>query len=682
MSIKMPSVLHDHIRLKGGWDQNTPSLELLPGVVRDAINFEANVTGGYTRIAGYERFDGREKPSDASITFIHFGSVIHSPAYGEVLTDTTSGASATVIASVSSGAQVIVVVIKRTGSFAAGDNIQVGASVVGAVAVPSVSLSASQYAQYTASAADYYRSSITAVPGSGAALGYVLYQDIVYAFRANAGGTAVDLYKSSATGWVNVPYFYEVYFTAASVAPAEGATLTKGAVTATVKRVVLQSGAYAGGTAAGKMIITAPAGGNFSAGAFTGGMTGTCAGIQTAITFAVGGKFEFDQGNLAGGTATNRVYGCDGVNRCFEFDGTVLVPIDTGLGALDKPKHIAVHKSYLIVSVASSLMFSVAGRPYCWDATLFAGEIGIGEDITGLKPLPGSSATAALLVTSRNNTSILYGTGYSTWNLVTYNSGSGALDYTLQNMADTYMMDDRGVAALKASLNYGNFDTSTLTFNINKFIEAHRANVTYATLDRRKSQYRIFFSDGFGLYITVVNGVMMGAMPVWYPTPVYMCDEGKYSTGAEASFFCGTDGFIYQLDKGTSFDGAAINAFFTLKYHSASSPRDLKRYRKAAVEVTGDGYCMLGFGYSLGYGKSEISQSNSSSYANNFALTKWDNFTWDAFSWDGSNVIPNECEMNGTAENVAITISSGTPYYKPFTVNSILVHHTARRAMR
>ena len=47
------------------------------------------------------------------------------------------------------------------------------------------------------------------------------------------------------------------------------ATVTQGAVTAIVNRVMTQSGAWLGATAVGQFVITNPAGGNFAAGAAT-----------------------------------------------------------------------------------------------------------------------------------------------------------------------------------------------------------------------------------------------------------------------------------------------------------------------------------------------------------------------------------------------------------------------------
>jgi len=65
MATGMPPVKYSLIQLQGGLDLVTPTLSLPPGIARSAVNFEVAITGGYTRIAGYERFDGQPNPSDA-----------------------------------------------------------------------------------------------------------------------------------------------------------------------------------------------------------------------------------------------------------------------------------------------------------------------------------------------------------------------------------------------------------------------------------------------------------------------------------------------------------------------------------------------------------------------------------------------------------------------------------------
>jgi hypothetical protein len=75
-------------------------------------------------------------------------------------------------------------------------------------------------------------------------------------------------------------------------------------------------------------------------------------------------------------------------------------------------------------------------------------------------------------------------------------------------------------------------------------------------------------------------------------------------------------------------------------------------------------------------------QPNSQTYAAPFVTTQWDAFTWDNFVWDGRTLLPTECEMLGTGENVQITVRSNSTDYAPFAVNSVIVHYTPRRGLR
>jgi len=670
--------------LKGGFDQITPTLQLDPGHARSALNYEAAVTGGYTRIFGYERFDGQAKPSDANYKVLFVTTLVNAPAIGATLTGGTSGATSTVIAL---GPNYIVTT-KQTGSYTLGENLNVGATLAGVYIVPNAVILPYDLARFQYLAGNVYRNLITAVPGSGTTLGCILFNDVVYAWRANVGGTAVNIYKSSAAGWVQVPLYNEISFTLGGTAtPADGAVLTQGGVTANVKRVVTAGGAgIVGawtGSAVGRLIIDTPVGGNFAAGAatLTGGATVTLSGVQTAIVIAPGGKMDFDVGTFIAGSNVNRIYGADGINRAFEFDGGVYVPITTGTSP-DTPKYVNIHKGYLTLCIKSSLIFSAPGLPYDYTALNGAGEIGAGDTITGSVVMPGAQQTAAMLVTTRTNTYMLYGIGAASFNFVSYNTGAGSIDYTAMNMSETYLMDDRGVASLASTLNYGNFNSATLTANIKPFIESKRGKTATATLNRYKSQYRVFFTDGMGLYITVVNQQLMGCMPVYFPNPVYQVFNGKFNSGEEATFFCSSNGFVYQMEKGTSFDGASIDGYLTLNQNNCGSPRMRKRFRKAAMEVSGSGYAEFNFGYALGYSSRNITQPTGIVYDTNISQMTWDNFTWDNFSWDGNSTLPNELEVVGTAENIAITIRSTTPYWQPFTLNSILLHYSGRRMMR
>ncbi len=679
--LKLPQVIPDIIVMQGGVDQMTPLLQLKSGVLRDALNFEANILGGYSRIYGYERYDGTALASAQSNQAVFIASFVNIPTVGQTLTGATSGATGYIL---EIGPN-YVVVTAVTGTFATPETVKVGTTVIGTTAIPGV-LTPAEQAAHTALAANYRRAFINPVPGSGPVRGVFIYNDILYAFRDNVGGTATLLYAASGSSWTNIPYLNEISFTAGTTVPVEGATLTQGGVTATLKRAVLQSGVWAG-SAAGRLIITNPSGGSFSAGAATiGSTTVTLSGTSTAITFATGGLFEVVVGNFSGQSATNRAYGCDGANRCWEFDGTVLVPIVTGFSP-DTPKHIAIHKNFLFAAVQGSVGYSAPGLPYDWTAIDGGGVIAFGDNITNMLELPGSQATATMGIWTLHNTYTLYGTGQSSWNSVPFNTGTGAYDYTAENMAHSYVFDSTGIIDMQTVLNYGNFASSAITYPINNFIQKNRTLVVGSCLNRLKSQYRLFFSNGYALYSTTIQGQYGQAnttynMPVLFPNPVNCVVSTKLSSGTEVAYFGSTNGYVYKMESGTSFDGVAINSYLTFVTNSVGSPQTEKHFRHARIEAIGQSYFNFLFGYILGYGTTDIVSNNKVQYENNVSTPYWDAFTWDAFTWDGGSIVPTDCDMQGDAENYAVSINCSSDAFYPFTINSIIVNYSPRRIKR
>jgi hypothetical protein len=683
---KFPPVRYDVFRLQGGLDLITPTLALKPGVARNALNFEVAVTGGYTRVPGYERFDGRAAPSNAGYAVITLNASVATVAVGNTI-QTSGGVKTGVVLAVDTVNNIIVYTLP-VGTFVNGDVILVGASSIGTVITTTAFMPSSlTQATYTAAAADVYRALIQVVPGSGPVRGVVYYNNVVYAWRNNAGGTAMAIYKSSTSGWVNVPLGWELPFNAGTNGPwAEGSTVygnTSGA-TGVVARVALSSGtAWVGGS--GRLILSATTG-TFQNGEIlkltnAGGVANaTCGGPAVAITLAPGGRVQTFLQSFGNNTA-QRIYGCDNVNRGFEFDGTVYVPITTGMPT-DTPANVAVHKNFLFFSFGPSVQNSGIGSPYVWSPVFGANEFVLPEVVTGLLPLPGTVNSGSLAIFSRSNTYILYGYGLATFNLVPYNTGVGATAYTAQNLSNAYALDDLGVISLASSENFGNFDSATLTFAIKPFIAARRNLAISSGLNREKSQYRVFYSDGSGVYITIVNGKAMGSMPVQLLDQMNCWCEGIQSASTESAFAGGALGYVYSMDVGTSFDGGAINASFTLNYNSEGMSRVLKRYRRASLEVAGLGYAAFSFGYSLAYGSTNVDQSASTIYTVPFSPANWDTFVWDAFVWDGQTLVPNEAECIGTGENIAVTVSTNSNLNVPFTINSITLHYTPRRGIR
>jgi len=688
-TLTFPKIDTDLVQFVGGLDQVTPTLRLKPGVPHEALNMECNVLGGFSRIGGYERFDGRTKPSTSTYSIVQVEAMLVTPVVGQTLTGNTTATTGSIIAV---GDVYVVLTLIVGAGFSTTEQVKVGATVIGQATDVTVEITPLLNAQYLNLAADIYRAFIASAPGSGPARGICSLNlsgvHTVFVFKNNAGATGCDLYKSTSSGWTQVAYLNEISFTLGGTGvPLDGDTLTRGADTAIIKRVMLESGSWAAGTAAGRFIVTTPAPGNFTAGAGTAGAVGvTLSGAQTAITMLPGGRFEMEASNFGGQLSSLRIYGCDKVNRGFEFDGVTLAPIKTGFST-DVPTHIKEHQTHLFISIGSSVAHSGIGTPYTWTALSGAAQYATGDTVTGFSVQPGAQNAPAMLITGLTSMKMMYGSaaaGTNPFQLVNYNTKAGAVEYSLQNFERTYFVDVQGLTDLTRVQEFGNFSRSTLTYQVQTFMDEKRSLLVESAIYRSKSQYRFFCSDGSGLYVTFENGKFVGAMPVLFAHPVSCVWTGTLPNGNEVQYVGAANGMVYELEKGSSFDGEAIDYSITMNWDSKKSPRVIKDYRLASLEMQGSFYASVTFAYVLGYGSNEFEQPAGIAYESNFrGPSKWDiGLLWDAFVWDGLTARPTELEMSGSAENFQVHLYGTSDYIYPFSMSSLITHYIPRLVMR
>ena len=671
---KIPSVpvQIETVLLRGGMDMHSAPSEAKPGTVRSGVNYCCAETGGYRRIGAYERFDGRQSPTQASPLILGYTS-FQTLSVGNVITGGTSGATGT-LAYVGE----YLAVVKVTGTFQVGESILVSAVAKGAISSLSPSVSSRLlYKAMKLAAENIYRADILKPTGSGPTRGGFRFGPDMYVWRDNAGATACNLWRSSNSGWVQVVFKYELAFTAGSgTPPAIASTITKGAVTAVVRKIVLTSGTWAGGTAAGRFVIDTIAGGPFTAGAFTAGVTATASGAEQAQTWSAGGRFEHVINDFATG---EKVYGCNGLNYAFEFDGTTISTIRTGM-ADDTPEHIQAHTNRLWLTFGPSLQHSGIGDPAAWTALLGAAEIRVGSNITCLSVLPGG-ANAAMLITTERSTHVLYGNSDADFKLNEFPNTSGAAARSTQIVGLQLMFGAAGLVSFTQAQEFGNFSAVSLTAQIRDFIQERGVTITDSVVNHRRSQYRAFFADGYGIYATIVQNQLIGVMPVKFPNPVIWAWNSGAATGDERTYFGDDTGMVYQLDIGTSFDGTPIDASLSTVFNSSKGDAVRKTYRSARIEVQGSSYAVISMRYELDYGRADVDQSESFDLELPIFSGRWGEGHWGDSDPDfgGRNLAPIETPLRGVGSNLSMTFSQSSALFDEYTLNSVTTLYSTRR---
>ena len=427
-----------------------------------------------------------------------------------------------------------------------------------------------------------------AVTGSGPIRGVWEYNNVVYAFRNNAGGSACVMHKSTSSGWA---------------------------------------------------VVSTP-------------------------TLSPNGNFEFINHNFTGHSGSLKMFGCDGINKAFQFDGTTLSFLTTGM-TTDTPSHIGVHKNHLFLSfTGGSVQHSGVGNPASWSLVTGAGEIGIGTEVTGFSSMKGDS----LAITGRNQISILYGASASDWNLKLFSPAIGAVARTNGQMdSDLYFFNGDDLSSLTATQAFGDFESASVSAVVKPFIDARKNNTVGATVNRDKNQYRLFFDDKSVLVGTIINRQLVG-FTTWRleHTPSFITEK----------YMGCTDGSVMYMDNGVSFNGTAIQSYLRLPFTSFNTPHRKKRFRKATLELEAGSQATLDYLADYDYGSGGSSSGAQATVYGGGGF--WDVANWNNFVWSSAVVASAEAYLNGSGMNISLLIVHSSATDPAFTLQGVQLNYSLR----
>jgi hypothetical protein len=667
--------------LKGGIDLASTLLNINPGAAIGLVNFEPELEGGYRRINGYERVDGRAAPSDAVYYTVGVADA-SGIAVGATLTGATSTATSIVV--IKDGNTLGVTRLAGTYQLA---------EVANGTTITAVQLLGGQDditadALWQYEAEQYYRGLIGAVPGSGSALYSFQFGADKYAFRLNSG--SVKLYKSSTSGWAAVTMYKILFFDAGVLTEGdiiEGTTITgaSSSATGTVKRFIKNAGVY-GADASGYMIVD-------TAGTFTDGENIQVGGItkvvaddaSAAITLTSGAnKFQHVAHNFYGSTATKRVYGCDGVNPAWEFDGTVFCPIyfSDKTAAWNKPTFIDAHRTYLFLQFETGQMASSApGEPLIFSGLLGAAEFGLGDSPSGIASRSGD----VLAIYTRGRTFGLYGTNPTDFVLRLISESFGAIPYTVQKIGTVYALDSKGIAPLERVEAYGDFESATVSRLVRPILERYKNRVVGSCAVKARNQYRLFFDDGSALVMgdDQYLGESIPAFSILQLSHVpTFVSSSEDANGNEVILFGDEDGFIYQMEKGYNFDGGEMEYFWRQPFAHQGAPHIRKSYRRLYLDLDTERSVSLQISTEIGFGRPEIAPTLDNSIASASLGGYWEIDNWDEFYWNAATSSSEGISLAGTGNNLSVLVYGNSKLTRPFTIQTVEVHYIPRRLRR
>lgn len=682
--------------LLGGLDQETPAISIPAGRVIAVSNHEA-VSQGYQRTEGFERFDGQPAPSEAKFYLMTFDTGTQAIAAGDRLLGTTTGASCTVLADpvIDSGsfaggdAAGTVAVWDLDGALTTGETLNVG-GIAGIICDSPPTLGDANVSDtdraYQTAVETVTRAAITAVPGQGPVRGVLWFDGKLHAWRDNVGETAAILHQSSSNGWSVPDLGSNMLFSAAGPYElADGDVITGqiSGATATVRTVAVDAlGYWDQSNATGTLVLDNVTGVFESDERLNVGVNesvATVASLPESAGFPAGGRYEFDIHNFYGTTGTDRAYGVNGVSKAFEFDGASIIPITTGMPE-DKPFLLAAHKNHLFLGFPQgSLQHSDLGNPRSFTAILGAAELGMGHELTNIIP----NASATLLITTERSLGVLTGNDSSDWLLEGLTDDEGAKAHSAQRIGQIIYLDERGVRSVAATSTYANFKMGTYTSLIQKELDAKRksgAQPIASCVVKSKDQYLLFFDDGTGISI-YFGRKKPEPMLFNYPFTV-SCLEVAEVDGRERVFVGTTDGFVHELNVGTSFDGAVVEAFIQLPYGHQGGPRAMKRYHKAVAELIANPNTTLAMVAQFDYGTGLQPYSHSEVFGLEGEGGVWGISNWAEFQWDAPTIAQAESYLQGLGANMSLIVFSSSAEMESYTLQGMTVMFSVRGQKR
>jgi len=314
-------------------------------------------------------------------------------------------------------------------------------------------------------------------------------------------------------------------------------------------------------------------------------------------------KYQHTVNNFFASAGLDALFMVSGGGPCAYYDGTNFSRILTGLSiTAEKPRHVEAFQGRLWLAYYSgNLTASDSTSPLSYDGSLGAGSaafsLGFGAPITGLTEFNGYT----LAVYTANSVKMVQGnindpTTVPDQGVISPKIGSK--EYCSASMGQFLFVSFKGIASIDSVQAYGNFKSTPLSEHVwdwlrprlqtSAFFETASTGISQVLPVKNKGQLRLLFDDSYILTATFLN---VGEIPQFTiqkytdlngaDTTMTVVCAGTESLGRDRIFGSNdnADGFVFELDRGTSFDGWSYTCSFTLNTNDLRIPYQTKSWK-------------------------------------------------------------------------------------------------------
>jgi hypothetical protein len=357
-----------------------------------------------------------------------------------------------------------------------------------------------------------------------------------------------------------------------------------------------------------------------------------------------------------------------------------IVPIytDQSNKTIDIPTFVSIYRNHLFLAFERGIIRnSEPGNPFLWDAAAGTVEIAIGAAPTGF-----DSTAKALLIATARLTQALTGTVAETFELNTASQNAGARAYTMAHIGTTHMLNDLGVQSITRTDTFGSFADQTLSEIVQPVINQLINTVVANTVVLKNNIYKLFTSSGNGIAATFQKGQVTGFVPFDLGITVNTVSNANDETGAERILIGSGNGFVYEMERGRSFDGAEKESWARTAYAYLETPNFRKKFLRGSVGVVISGRATVKINADYSLGSSDVIDSRTIGAQINGQNGSFDVAQFDTAVFDGKLVSTAYLDLEGTGDSISLVINHSSAKDDIFSLKDILYTYKRRRIQR
>ena len=372
----------------------------------------------------------------------------------------------------------------------------------------------------------------------------------------------------------------------------------------------------------------------------------------------------------------------DTVNKPCKWDGTTYTLLTNAPAGASCVSNFHNH---LFLGVGNLLYFSAPNDDTDYQVANGAGVINVGQSIIAIQ-----SFRDALYIFCSSQIFKLTGSGSTTFALAPVSTEIGCLaaDSVIEVAGDLYFFSQGGVRPVTGTDRIGDVEIGSVSRQIfqlyNTFLDTYSTADISAVSVASKSQYRVFGSTS-AMPANACQGIVgcvrrnaAGAEDwEWAELrgiKVSCADSGFYGT-TEYVIHGDYDGYVYQQEVGSSFDGSNVSAVLQLPYCPFGDPAYRKTMYKAHVYTQPEGTTNVTVGLLYDFAMSGVIQPDPQplSFTGNAYLYDDVSTVYGTATYSTDGVGPVfDINLEGSGKTASFSFYS-TDTLAPYSIQSLVI---------